>query len=139
MSNPIASWRDPNQFHLQASICKKCGHTYFPQRFNCIKCLNSSRDQFTIVKLNPKGKIISYTIIHKAPAGYYKYTPYTLAIIQLQPNSKIKQPIKLTGQIINSNIQPRIGQTVQAVYRILKSDDPQGHIQYGIKWQIAQD
>lgn len=134
MHSPIQTYRNPNQLHIIASECQECKNVIFPYQKHCTQCLNIDPDKFSTINLPQTGKIYSYTTIHKPPTQFKKYTPYHVAIIQLDTKSDLPT-IRLTGQIVDTHKPLTIGQTVTSVYRILHSDDPAGHIHYGIKWQ----
>ncbi|RLI41283.1 hypothetical protein DRO59_07330 [Candidatus Bathyarchaeota archaeon] len=71
--------------------CKKCGTIYLPPRSLCTKCF--SKD-FEWVEISPKGKLLTYTIIHVAPVQFQSMAPYAVGIVQLENGLKIPGMIR---------------------------------------------
>jgi uncharacterized OB-fold protein len=74
------------QGKLMAGKCKKCGKVHLPPRPLCDNCY--SRD-FEWVEIPGKGKLLTYTIIHVAPAQFQSMAPYAVGIVQLGNGLKI--------------------------------------------------
>lgn len=90
--------------------------------------------------LGKTGKILSLTKIQTPVAGFEKYLPYFVAVIQLEDGKKI------TGQIVVQSSTPKGGQAkfkvqsgdkVVGVLRRLKESSEKGLIEYGVKWRIV--
>ncbi|MFQ6065277.1 MAG: Zn-ribbon domain-containing OB-fold protein [Candidatus Bathyarchaeia archaeon] len=64
--------------------CKKCGRLYFPPRADCADCLSSDIEW---IPLSGRGKLITYTTAHFAPAGFE--APYTLALAELEEGVRV--------------------------------------------------
>ena len=62
---------------ISATRCTGCGRVYFPPRADCAGCLSG---QMEWVKIPEKGKLVSYTRVQYAPAGFEADAPYTLAL-----------------------------------------------------------
>jgi len=75
-----------NQKKLMAGKCQKCGKIHLPPRPLCDNCF--SRD-FEWISVSGKGKLLTYTVIHIAPAQFQALTPYVVGIIQLENGIKI--------------------------------------------------
>jgi len=80
-----------NQGKLMGGKCKKCGKIHLPPRTLCDKCLSN---EFEWIQISPKGKLLTYTIIHVAPPQFQSMTPYAVGIIQLENGLKIPGMIK---------------------------------------------
>ncbi|MCD6445208.1 Zn-ribbon domain-containing OB-fold protein [Candidatus Bathyarchaeota archaeon] len=80
-----------SQGKLMGGKCKKCGTIYLPPRPVCTKC--HSKD-FEWIEIQPKGKLLTYTIIHVAPVQFQSMVPYAVGIIQLENGLKIPGIIK---------------------------------------------
>ena len=52
---------------LQGSRCRDCGEHFFPPRSICLAC---SSTRVEPVAVSPRGKIYSYTVIHRAPPAF---------------------------------------------------------------------
>jgi uncharacterized OB-fold protein len=66
---------------LMAAKCKKCGSMYVPPRPMCANCFSKELDW---IEVKPKGKLVTYTIIHVAPEQFQSIAPYAYGIIELQ-------------------------------------------------------
>ncbi len=64
---PVVSWlklpegADP---YLEGHKCRECGAIYLGTRENCSSC--GARDKMTATKLSTKGKLYSYSIVHRS-------------------------------------------------------------------------
>jgi uncharacterized OB-fold protein len=92
------------QGKLMAGKCTHCGKIHLPPRPLCDKCFHQ---QFTWITIPPKGKLITYTIIHVAPQQFQDMAPYAVGIIQLENGAKL--PGMITGV---PHDQLRIGMTL---------------------------
>lgn len=134
MSNPISHWRNQTKLRLMGTRCGSCKQMLSPPRKVCIHCGELNANKLTAEKLPMRGKVFSFSKIHKAPTGFSQNVPYTVAIIKLD-----KINVKLSGQIIGSDQESvKIGSKVKAVHRVLFSDGDEGHIFYGIKWELVK-
>jgi len=80
-----------SQGKLMGGKCKKCGKIHLPPRPLCDKCFSK---EFEWTQIQPKGKLVTYTIIHVAPPQFQQMTPYAVGIIQLENDLKIPGMIK---------------------------------------------
>jgi uncharacterized OB-fold protein len=74
------------QRKLMAGRCLKCGKLHLPPRPLCDNCLG---DAFEWVEVGGKGKLLTYTVIHVAPAQFQTLAPYAVGIVQLQNGLKV--------------------------------------------------
>ena len=79
------------QEKLMGGKCKKCGTINLQPRPLCTKCF--SKD-FEWVEISPKGKLLTYTIIHVAPVQFKSMAPYAVGIVQLENDLKIPGMIR---------------------------------------------
>ena len=124
-------WRRiPERYYLLGSKCENCKGEYFPQRKFCPKCRRKGR---IVEKRMPEaGKIVSFTQVHVAPAGFEHETPYFMAIIELQNG------VRILSQVVDSDAeQVRIGAPVKMAFRKVKEDGDEGAIAYGYKFKVA--
>jgi len=70
-----------NQGKLLAGKCSKCGKVHLPPRPLCDNCYSK---EFEWTEIPCTGKLVSYTIIHIAPAQFQSLAPYPVGIIQLE-------------------------------------------------------
>ena len=71
---------------LMAAKCNKCGTIQLPPRPACTKCM--SKDQQWI-PVNPKGTLLTYTIIHVAPKEFETKAPYALGIVKFDNGGQL--------------------------------------------------
>jgi uncharacterized OB-fold protein len=84
-------YKNINQGKLLAGKCKKCGKIHLPPRPICDDCY--SRD-FDWTAVPTKGKLLTYTVIHIAPAQFQSMAPYAMGIVQLENGLKIPGMIR---------------------------------------------
>ncbi len=76
---------------LMGGKCRKCGKIHFPPRQLCDQCLSK---EFEWTHIPTEGKLLTYTIIHIAPAQFQSMAPYAIGIIRLDNELKIPGMIK---------------------------------------------
>lgn len=75
-------WEGCRNHELLIQQCLNCGKHQFYPRIICTAC--SSR-RVKWVRASGRGKVISYTTIHRAPSkAYMEDAPYVVAIIRLE-------------------------------------------------------
>lgn len=90
-----------SQGKLMGSRCVKCGKIHLPPRPLCDECYGQN---FEWIEISGKGKLLTYTIIHIAPAQFQPLAPYTVGIVELENH------LKLPGMISGvSESQLRVG------------------------------
>ena len=72
--------------NLVGSECKKCGERSFPPRADCAECMS---DDFKLVKIKPRGILVTFTIINSPPAGFEDIAPYTLGLVDLEEGGRL--------------------------------------------------
>ncbi len=83
------------------------------------------------MRMSGKGSVVTFTENHTAPAGFERYIPYTVAIIQLEEGPMV------AGQVVGDTTNIEIGTHVHAVFRKLYEDGPDGIIHYGMKFEVV--
>ena len=124
-------WREiPSRYNLVGTKCGSCSTVDFPPRAVCPKCGRRSLGRMARVKLAGKGTVVSYTVIHDAPAAFELMKPYVLAIVELDEGAR------LTSQIIDVELdQVKIGMRVESAFRKLGAEGEAGVIHYGYKFR----
>ncbi len=76
---------------LIGSECKNCGEVFFPSRQDVL-CSNCQSSDFQEVKLSPRGKIYSYTVVMQRPPVYYKAAevPYAIGFVELPEGVRVE-------------------------------------------------
>jgi len=75
-----------SQGKLLGCRCTKCGKVHLPPRPICDNCYSKDFEWIDIPK---EGTLVSYTVIHIAPAQFQFLAPYVMGIVQLTDGSKI--------------------------------------------------
>jgi len=78
------------QKRLMASKCNECGTVLLPPKPMCTRCLSTN---LRWIELEGTGKLVSYTVIHIAPAQFQSMIPYIVGIIEL------KNGLRLPGMV----------------------------------------
>ena len=74
------------QGKLLGGKCKKCGKIHLPPRPLCDNCLSN---EFEWVEIPQQGKLLTYTVIHVAPAQFQEMAPYAVGIVRLENGLQI--------------------------------------------------
>ena len=130
--NIAITWRRiPERYRLAGSQCTTCRTKFFPPRKLCPACRRKGKlESFSF---SGKGSIYSFSEVHSAPAGLELEIPYVLAIVQLEEGPK------LTAQLVECREKDvSIGAPVEAVFRKIRSDDPEGLLHYGYKFRLVK-
>ncbi len=86
---PVVSWLklpeggDP---YLEGHKCGECGSVFLGERSVCSNC--GARDKMSAVKLSNKGKLYSFSIVHRSFPGIE--VPYISAIVDLDGGGTVK-------------------------------------------------
>jgi len=124
-------WRlKKSKYNLIGTRCKTCGELFFPQKNLCPKCRR--RGDLEEFQFSGKGKIVSHTIVRVPPEGFEKYSPYAVAIIELDEGTRV------SGQIVGDVNRVETGKRVKTVFRKIYEDGSDGLIHYGLKWELAE-
>jgi uncharacterized OB-fold protein len=126
------TWRRiPERYRMIGTACKTCDSYYFPPRQVCPQCRRKGKIE--PFRFSGRGKVYSFTEIHAPPAGFEKQAPYVMAIVELEEGTRC------TGQVVDATKNDlKIGDSVEAVFRKLLSDDPEGPIHYGFKFRLIK-
>ncbi|MBI4176418.1 MAG: Zn-ribbon domain-containing OB-fold protein [Candidatus Aenigmarchaeota archaeon] len=123
-------WRlKKSKYNVIGTRCRTCNTAYFPGRQLCQNCRR--KGEIEELKFSGLGKILSYTIIRTAPQGFEQYTPYAVAVIELDEGTMI------SGQIVGNPAGLKIDQRVKPVFRKISEDGSDGLIHYGMKWELV--
>lgn len=108
-------WAAAKAAVLKVPHCPACGKLFFPPRALCPFCLH---EPIEWVKVCGKGKVYSYTIVHRASSpGFQREVPYVFAIVELQ------EGLRITSNVINCPPGVvRVGMPVQVVFQTATED-----------------
>ena len=79
------------QGKLMGGKCRKCGKVHLPPRPLCDECFSK---EFEWVQVPREGRLLTYTVVHIAPAQFQSMAPYAMGIVQLEENVKIPGMIR---------------------------------------------
>jgi len=80
--------------------------------------------------LNKQGKIISWTKIFTPAAGFKKYSPYPVVMVEFGKEERVY------GQLVDWEAKDlKIGKKVKAVLRKVREGTVDGVIAYGVKFK----
>lgn len=113
--------------HLIGGRCTQCGRRFFPKREVCPECFDQGGIEE--IFLNPRGRIMSYTVIRKAPG---REVPYAIAYVMTLDGLVSFAP--LTGCDVE---QFHVGMDVECVFNEGKDADGQPWIVY--KFRPSQE
>lgn len=134
MQTPARNHREVAQrYRLEAARCPKTGKVFFPPRVVC----NTDEGRctgFEKVLLTPRGKVLTYTVIHVGPTQFKDETPYVNAIVELEDGARINCMV--------TDVEPAevsIGMDVTLEFRKLMSMGTSGILCYGYKAVPARE
>jgi len=84
-------YKNINQGKLLGAKCRKCGKVHLPPKIVCTDCF--SKD-FEWIEIPRSGELLTYTVIHVAPAQFQSMAPYAVGIVQLDNGSKLPGMIR---------------------------------------------
>ena len=71
---------------LMAVRCVRCRRVMVPPRIICPNC-RSSRVEW--VQLAPRGKLVTYTVVHVSPPQFKHMAPYAVGIVEMPEGVKV--------------------------------------------------
>jgi hypothetical protein len=114
---------------LVGEICEKCGARIFPPRDVCPDCETVGQRE---VAFSGRGEVYSYSTVYHPPRGFEEFTPYTVALVQLEEGPMV------TAQLTDvDGDHVEIGMPVEMVTRRVQSSGEEGAIVYGYKFRPA--
>jgi len=120
-------WRKiPQRYNLIGTRCTSCGRFFFPPRSFCPDCRRAGK--IVDYQFSGNGTVVTYTVVRTASEQFERMTPYVLAIVKLDEGPRI------TGQVVCTPEEVRIGMRVRPVFRKIAADGESGVIYYGTKY-----
>ncbi len=128
-----AHWRKyKERYRLLGMKCDTCGSIRFPLGNVCPNCRRMGK--IKPIQLSGKGKVYSYTVIRSAPEGFEAFTPYTIAVVELE------EGVRITSQVVDCKPEDvQIGMPVEACFRKIREEGKEGVICYGFKFRPTDD
>jgi uncharacterized OB-fold protein len=129
MRNVPFHWRRYRELYsLQGSRCETCGGIFFPVRKICPNCRREGK--LSKIAFSGRGKVYTYSVIRVPPEGFEAFTPYVVALVQLDEGPKVM------SQIVDCAPEDvYIGMPVESCFRRLRVEGSEGIIIYGFKFR----
>jgi 3-oxoacyl-[acyl-carrier protein] reductase len=107
---------------LEGTKCNKCSTLYYPPRANCKECLT---DEFIRpAEFSGEGKILSFSEVHVPPAGFERFAPYTVAVVDLKEGGRavawvedVTEPLEIGEDVL---VKPEVIEGDRVIYRVLR-------------------
>jgi uncharacterized OB-fold protein len=119
-------WREiPARYRLMASRCGSCGEIAYPARTVCPNC---RKDACEKIKLSPRGKVITSTVVHVAPADFVMEAPYAMALVETPEGTRLMVQV---ADCDPAEVKP--GMEVSLEFRRIRKEGHGGILCYGYK------
>lgn len=110
---------------LEGTKCNKCSTLYYPPRANCKECLT---DEFIEpAEFSGKGKVLSFSEVHVPPAGFERFAPYTVTVVNLKEGGRVvawvddvTDPLKIGEDVL---VKPEVVEGDRVIYQVLRGND----------------
>ena len=106
-------WEGANNHKLMIQRCGDCGKHIFYPRIICPHCFS---ENVSWVEASGKGRIHSYTVVHKAMPPFKDQAPYVVAIIELE------EGVRMLSRIVGERDQVAIDKEVSVIYQKVGED-----------------
>lgn len=106
-------WEGVKKHKLMIQHCEDCQLYIFYPRFLCPHCFS---EKVTWVQASGKGRIHSYTVVHKATPPFNKETPFIVGIIELE------EGVRMLSRIVGDRELVAIDKTVSVIYKQVEED-----------------
>lgn len=125
MPSPRYHREIPARYRLEAGKCQGCGRVAYPIRPVCPACRGQD---FDMVRLTPKGKVVTSTVIHVPPDEFLNEAPYAMAIVETPEGARFMT------QVVDcdpSEVLP--GMELDLEFRLIRKEGHSGILCYGHK------
>jgi uncharacterized OB-fold protein len=79
-------WEGTSRGELRIQRCRSCGDAYFYPRPFCPSCSSRDVEWFTA---SGRATLHTYVIVHRGAHGFQDWTPYVIAIVQLDEGPRM--------------------------------------------------
>lgn len=100
-------WNAAKEHRLVLRRCLDCQTAIFYPRGICPHCMSDHLDWITA---SGRGTIYSYTVVHRAPAGFQDRVPYVVALIDLD------EGVRMMSNVVDAGSEVRVGAPVQVIF-----------------------
>ena len=91
---------------MRMQKCTRCSRTLSLRSVVCPGCLSRS---FEVLDLPDAGRLVSWTTIRRAPAGFHVTAPYDVVVVDVEPG------VRVTGRLTADSAAARLDATVRIV------------------------
>lgn len=110
---------------LEGTKCSKCSTLYYPPRANCKECLT---DEFIEpAEFSGEGKVLSFSEVHVPPAGFERFAPYTVTVVDLKEGGRVvawiddvTEPLEIGEDVL---VKPEVVEGDRVIYQVLRGKD----------------
>ena len=93
--------------NIYAYKCKRCGYVQYPYRTVCQNCRDNDHNEFDIVPLAKKGKLVTFTHLYNPP-GDFEMVFLTLGIVELEDGHCITGQLKIHKPTVGMNVAGKV-------------------------------
>ena len=79
-------WDAARRHELQLPYCRACGQYHYYPRAVCPHCLSNDLEWR---RLSGRGRVHTFTLVHRGAKGFPLPTPYVMAIVELEEGPRM--------------------------------------------------
>lgn len=111
-------WKGVERHELLIKTCRSCGRLHHPRRILCSACGESGMDWKSACG---RGKVYSFSEIHRTTGIFSPSTPYVVGIVELEEGVHIfTRFLPVEGAPDKDNSSIRIGSAVAVEFKVLE-------------------
>lgn len=98
------------QGKIMSTFCRSCDSSFFPPRADCPECLTREMEWRQV---KGKGRLVSYSLLKYAPAGFEEDLPYTIALLdygQFKVFGRLDKSLDINEVKIGMDLYPAVNQ-----------------------------
>ncbi len=119
---------DPNKEpYLTAQRCKECSTYFYSGRKNCLQC---GAEPMEVAPLSGRGKLFTYTIVHKQLPGALMQVPYGIAVVEMEEGVHVQSVVDIDYENL------KVGMDME-VYFDKMAEDEEGNDLLAFKFKAA--
>lgn len=119
-------WREiPARYRLEGVRCGECGRVAYPPRKLCPACRGAAMEP---VRLTPRGRVVTSTVIHVPPDDLTAEAPYAMALVETPEGAR------MMVQVVDCELaEVGPGMDVDLEFRRIRAEGHGGILCYGHK------
>lgn len=91
---------------MQMRKCTRCHRILGLRSIVCPGCLSRS---FELIDMPDHGRLVTWTTIRRAPAGFHGTAPYDVVVVDIGPG------VRITGRLASASLPARMNAPVRMV------------------------